>query len=76
MEYATKPDLKAKKPAEVIGTVGYHDGVSEIIGTKSADTTNASANTLDTTASDENRSAKFKNPRVRQDTGLMYSGQK
>ena len=75
MEYATKPDLKAKKPAEVIGTVGYHDGVSEIVGTKSADMTNSST-TLNTSASNENRSKRFKNPQVTQDTGLMYSDQK
>lgn len=55
----SQPSLDGEQEYNV-GRVAYHNGVSNIISTMSADTTNSDTNTLDTTASDENRSAKWK----------------
>jgi hypothetical protein len=67
MDYATKPNLDTKKPVgNGITAPQYKTGVSNIIATKSADMTNASTD-LNGTYDQTNLSAKFKNPRVKQD---------
>ena len=73
--YASKPNLDTKKPVgNGVSTPRYMDGVPSLAKTMTADMTNSSTS-LNTTASVENRSKKFKNPQVKQDTGLMYSDQ-
>lgn len=64
------PSLNGEQEYNV-GRVVYHTGDTTIISTTSADITNSSTNTLDTTASEENRSARFKYPRVSQSTSEM-----
>ncbi len=64
--YATQPDLDTKSPVgNGINKPVYKNGVEELISTKSADMTNASTN-INQSASEENLSAKFKNPQVKQ----------
>lgn len=76
MEYQTKPDLKTMKPiGNGVNAPVYKEGETVIIATKSANMTNSGTD-LNISASNENLSAKFKNPRNRQDTGIMYTGQK
>lgn len=59
-----------------IDTVQYHAGESRIISTMSADMTNSDTN-LNVTNSEENRSAKFKNPQNKQGIQVgEYTGQK
>lgn len=67
----TEPSLIKTEQEYNVGQVGYHGGVTPIISTYSADMTNSDTNTLDTTASEENLSAKYKNPNVKQDTSQM-----
>ncbi len=73
---ATQPDLQARQPVGngVTGAV-YHGGETMNASVRGADTTN-STTTLNTTASEENRSKKFKNPQVKQSGGMLYSDQK
>lgn len=76
MDYASSPSLNAMNPiGNGVTTAQYHNGVSGIVGTMSADMTNGSTD-LNVTYDQTNRSAKFKNPRNTQDTGIMYSDQK
>lgn len=67
----TEPSLASAEQEYSVGKVSYHSGVSPIISTTTADTTNSDTNTLDTTASDKNLSAKFKYPNVSQSTSPM-----
>lgn len=74
--YATKPDLKTKRPVGGNGVAApeYKEGETVIIATKSADMTNSSTN-INQTASGENLSAKFKNPNVKQSVPEAGQGQ-
>lgn len=63
----TQPNLDTKKPVgNGVSAPAYFNGVANIIATKSADMKNIDTN-LNQTASSENLSAKFKNPRVSQE---------
>lgn len=68
-----KPTLKTKDAVQVDSPV-YKAGVSELISTHSADTTNSSTN-LNQTASQEDLSAKFKYPNVKQEVPAEGRGQ-
>lgn len=60
-----KTNLDCKYPVgNGVAHPEFKDGETTIIGTKSAD---MSGGMVSTTASSENRSAKFKNPNVKQD---------
>jgi hypothetical protein len=69
MDYIKKTSLDAEESYKV-GVVGYNDGTT-IIPVSTPDMTNSSTNTLDTTASSENLSAKYKYPNVHQSTSQM-----
>lgn len=67
MEYIKKPSLDCKYPVgNGVSKPEYKSGGTDIIATKSADMTNMGTE-INITASQENLSAKFKYPRVRQD---------
>lgn len=67
MEYIKKPSLDCKYPVgNGIHAPGYKEGGTTIIATKTADMNNTGTD-INITASQENLSAKFKYPRVRQD---------
>lgn len=73
--FITPPNLDAKSPVgNGVNTVQFHNGVSTIIDTYTADMTNSSTS-LNIKASEEDRSAPDY-PEISQDTGLMYSDQK
>lgn len=74
MEYASKPNLDTKKPVGNGVSAPVYAGQTTIIATKSADMTNSSTN-LNQTASTANLSAKFKNPRNKQDVPSAGQGQ-
>ncbi len=75
MQDITKPNLDAMKPiGNGVNAPVYQDSETVIIATKSADMTNSDTD-LNISASTENLSAKYKTPRVNQDTGIMYSDQ-
>ncbi len=57
--FITIPSLDAEEMYKV-GTIGYQNGGTTIISTKTADTTNSDVNTLDTIANGVNQSAKWK----------------
>ncbi len=67
----SSPTLDAEEDYNV-GTVSYHTGGTAIISTMTADTTNSGTD-LNITNSEENLSAKFKYPRVSQNTSQMPS---
>lgn len=67
----TQPSLADAEQEYIVGQVGYHNGVTTIIPVSTPDMTNSDTNTLDTTASEANLSAKYKNPNVKQDTSQM-----
>lgn len=71
MEYIKSPSLADAEQEYNVGKVGYHNGVSTIIPVSTPDMTNSDTNTLDTTASEKNLSAKYKYPNVKQDTSEM-----
>lgn len=66
----TEPSLGDAEREYEVGAVGYHGGVSPIITTYSADTNNSDTS-LNVGASEENLSAKYKYPRVSQNTSQM-----
>ncbi len=66
----TQPSLNDAEQEYIVGQVGYHGGVTPIITTMTADTTNSGTD-LNITASEQNLSAKYKNPNVKQDTSQM-----
>ena len=66
MDYIKTTDLQSKTTAGAVGTPSFGGYSQDIIGTKSADTTNSTTD-LNQTYSQENRSAKFKYPNVQQD---------
>ena len=70
----TQPALNTKDTGGVVGQPVYFDGVANIIGTSSAPTTNSDTN-LNQTSSDENLSAKYKNPSVSVDASGKGYGQ-
>ena len=70
----TKPNLEAKGMYEV-GTVKYAPDGTTIIPVSTPDMKNSDVNTLDTTASSENLSAKYKYPNVSQSKVPMPSEQ-
>ncbi len=65
----TQPTMDNEEEYNV-GVVGYHGGVTPNIGTYTADTTNSGTD-LNISASEENLSAKYKYPNVRQNTSQM-----
>lgn len=66
-DFATQPNLDTKKPVgNGVNAPVYNNSVANIIATKTADMNNTSTN-INQTASSENLSAKFKNPRVKQE---------
>lgn len=67
----TEPSLADAEQEYVVGKVEYHSGVSDLISTQSADTTNSDTNTLDTTASTADLAGKYEYPNVRQNTSEM-----
>jgi len=69
-----KPKLECKTTGGVVGEPTYKDGASNYITTKTADFNNTGTD-INTTASSENLSAKFKNPRVKQDVPEKARGQ-
>lgn len=67
--------LNTKKPVgNGINAPVYFDGVANIISTMSADMKNSDTN-INQSASQENRSAKFKNPNVSQNVPSEGQGQ-
>lgn len=73
--YASQPNLDTKKPVgNGINAPEYFNGVAEIITTKTADMTNSSSN-INNGYDQTNRSAKFKNPNVKQDVPSAGQGQ-
>jgi len=64
----TKPTLDTKKPVgNGITAPVYKNGETVLIATKSADMTNSDSTTINSSYDQANLSAKFKNPRVKQD---------
>ena len=73
--YASQPNLDTKKPVgNGINAPEYFNGVADIAKTMSASTTNPDSN-INQVASTENRSAKFKNPNVKQSANPAAEGQ-
>jgi hypothetical protein len=74
--YATQPNLDTKKPVggNGIDAPVYKNGVATLATVMSADTKDSSTN-MNQTASSENRSAKFKNPNVKQNIPSAGQGQ-
>jgi len=71
----TQPSLDTKKPVgNGVTAPAYDNSVANIIATKTADMRNTGTN-LNQTASNENLSAKFKNPRVKQDVPAAGNNQ-
>lgn len=66
----TQPSLQDAEQEYQVGQVGYHNGVTPIIATMTADTTNVGTD-LNISNSEENLSAKYKYPTVKQDTSQM-----
>ena len=73
MDYIKKTELGCKDTGGVVGTPQYQDSTT-IISTMSADMKNSDSD-LNQTASSENRSAKFKNPSVKQSPTLKGDNQ-
>ena len=75
---ATKPELDAKSPiGNGVDTVEYKEGDTVNATIETADMTNADAGQINISASEENLSAKFKNPQNQQGTQVgEYSDQK
>lgn len=61
MDYIKKTELNAKSTGGVIGTPGFNESGDDYGTVKTADTTNADAAEINIIASEENRSAKWKN---------------
>jgi len=71
VNYITSKDLNDPEEMYQVGTAQFAPSGTTIISTKTADTKNSDANTLDTTASSANLSAKYKYPNVSQSTSQM-----
>lgn len=67
----TTPSMDTEEMYQV-GNVGYMNGGTTIISTKTADMTNSDTN-LNVTPNEVNQSAKYKYPNVKQSTSMMPS---
>lgn len=75
IEPVQKVPLNAKPTGGVVGTPVFNEGGDEFGKVKTADTKNTDAAEINITASTENLSAKYKNPRVKQDVESVGNNQ-